>query len=81
MVEAMRLAKNAVKARLRDQGQRIKELELYEINQLAKALLEDHRDEFIAHASLNLAKEIGKGKRASEIAARKAPFHAGSRDH
>ena len=53
-IEAMRLARNAVRHRIRDQGQRLKDYEAKEIDALAKALLRQRQSEMITQAWANL---------------------------
>jgi hypothetical protein len=51
-VEALRLARNAVKLNIRDRGERLKDYSMCEITKLAELW----RDRFLDQATVNLAK-------------------------
>jgi len=78
MVEAMRLAKLAVKDHIRAEGLRLKDYEAAEITKLAEIWLGEHRTELIGYATLTLLLSP-IGKRASENATCKSAFHGALR--
>ena len=53
-VEALRLARNAVKLDIRDRGERLKDYEMKEITRLAERWFCEHRAELIGQATIGL---------------------------
>jgi hypothetical protein len=54
MVEALRLSKIAVKAEIRDQGQRLKDYQMKEIINLAELWFSEHRAAVLGQATIGL---------------------------
>jgi DNA-binding NarL/FixJ family response regulator len=70
-IEAMRLARNAVKEDIRAKGHRLKDYDAREIGQRAKALLAE-QPAFIERAWANLLRERGPPIQPSQMARAKA---------